>query len=639
MKNKLNHISLALAMLALSALNSQLSTAHAQGTAFTYQGQLDNGTNPVTGTYDVTFKLYNAASGGSQVGSTITNVVGITNGIFTVTADFGSVYDGTTYWLQLGVRTNGGGSFTALSPRQELTPTPYSVSAENLLGSLPVTDLSGTLTLAQLPSSVVTENESGVTLDNLVIGGTLNLPVPASILINGTRLIYADDNENLFAGIDAGNTSLTGFYNTGIGGQALLYTGVGSYNSVIGFDAMFDNQTGSFNTANGAFALEYNTTGSNNTATGAYALSAVDVPAFVIGGGNTADGAYALAGDEGGYNNTAVGYSAMSAGTNGFDNVAVGVDALQELTDPSANFLNTAVGAYSLPYLAAGYYNTVIGAYALYSLTNGSFNMGLGLDAGYYLESGSDNIYIGNYGNQGDNDVTRIGEGQNETFISSWNGWFDNGVLSLQQGDTNNGLAYQSASPLPNINFGQGPFLYGYDGGSIGTVAPLGINLSWDYTGDVWISNNLSTASLTIRGGSDLAEPFKITSNKDELPDGSVVVIDEANTGHLKESSQPYDTRVAGILSGANGVHPGIQMQQQGLLEGDRNVALTGRVYVQADTSNGAIRPGDLLTTSSAPGRAMKVTDHLRAQGAILGKAMSGLSEGNGMVLVLVTLQ
>ena len=163
--------------------------------------------------------------------------------------------------------------------------------------------------------------------------------------------------------------------------------------------------------------------------------------------------------------------------------------------------------------------------------------------------------------------------------------------------------------------------------------------MAWNFEGNVWCSNNFSTLSLTIRGGSDLAEPFKITPGTGAVPDGSVVVIDDVNPGRLKVSSEPYDTRVAGILSGANGVHPGIQMQQQGLMEGDRNVALTGRVYVQADASNGAIKPGDLLTTSSTPGRAMKVTDHVRAQGAILGKAMSGLSEGNGMVLVLVTLQ
>jgi hypothetical protein len=60
---------------------------------------------------------------------------------------------------------------------------------------------------------------------------------------------------------------------------------------------------------------------------------------------------------------------------------------------------------------------------------------------------------------------------------------------------------------------------------------------------------------------------------------------------------------------------------------------------VQADASNGAIHPGDLLTTSGTLGHAMKVTDHAKAQGAVLGKAMTGLSAGKGTVLALVTLQ
>ena len=86
-------------------------------------------------------------------------------------------------------------------------------------------------------------------------------------------------------------------------------------------------------------------------------------------------------------------------------------------------------------------------------------------------------------------------------------------------------------------------------------------------------------------------------------------------------------------------MNPGIQLKERGVLDGGKNVALTGRVYVLADTSNGAIHPGDMLTTSSQPGYAMKVTDHVRATGAILGKAMTSLSHGRGMVLVLVTLQ
>lgn len=143
---------------------------------------------------------------------------------------------------------------------------------------------------------------------------------------------------------------------------------------------------------------------------------------------------------------------------------------------------------------------------------------------------------------------------------------------------------------------------------------------------------------LQIRGGSDLAEPFEVSDAISPEP-GSLLVIDEANPGQLKMSSTPYDSRVAGIVSGAGGVQPGLTLYQEGLLEGDTQVALAGRVYVWAEATTGAIQPGDLLTTSAIPGHAMKVTDFDRAQGAVIGKAMSELSRGQGLVLVLVNLQ
>ena len=97
---------------------------------------------------------------------------------------------------------------------------------------------------------------------------------------------------------------------------------------------------------------------------------------------------------------------------------------------------------------------------------------------------------------------------------------------------------------------------------------------------------------------------------------------------------------MAGIISGAGGVKPGMLMGQKGSsADGAFPVALTGRVYVWADASNGPIQPGDLLTTTDAPGHAMKVTDYARAHGAIIGKAMTSLQEGTGLVLVLVALQ
>ncbi len=83
-----------------------------------------------------------------------------------------------------------------------------------------------------------------------------------------------------------------------------------------------------------------------------------------------------------------------------------------------------------------------------------------------------------------------------------------------------------------------------------------------------------------------------------------------------------------------------MMMSQEGTLaDGKYPVALSGRVYCQVDAAHGAVEPGDLLTTSSTLGHAMKVADSAKAQGAIIGKAMTGLKEGKGLVLVLVTLQ
>src|ERR1039458_10810356 len=154
MKNlKVRSLGLLIALVVLAGINHLA----AQGTAFTYQGCLNDGAGPANGIYDLTLSLFTASTGGIQVGSTLTSPgVGVTNGLFTVTADFGAVFNGTPYWLQIGVCTNGASTFITLSPLQELTPCPYAITAENL---------TGVVALAQLPASVVTNNETGVTLD------------------------------------------------------------------------------------------------------------------------------------------------------------------------------------------------------------------------------------------------------------------------------------------------------------------------------------------------------------------------------------------------------------------------------------------------------------------------------------------
>lgn len=152
-------------------------------------------------------------------------------------------------------------------------------------------------------------------------------------------------------------------------------------------------------------------------------------------------------------------------------------------------------------------------------------------------------------------------------------------------------------------------------------------------------SGNVTVSVLQITGGSDLAEPFEV-SRAETIEPGMVVAIDPEQPGRLRLADKAYDRTVAGIISGANGINPGLTLKQEGTVaDGSLPVSLTGRVYCWADASYGAIEPGNLLTTSDTPGHAMKVTNHKKAQGAIIGKAMTELKRGKGLVLVLVSLQ
>jgi hypothetical protein len=150
-------------------------------------------------------------------------------------------------------------------------------------------------------------------------------------------------------------------------------------------------------------------------------------------------------------------------------------------------------------------------------------------------------------------------------------------------------------------------------------------------------SGRVVTTALEITGGGDLSEPFTVSEGSAEP--GTVLVIDEHRPGQLTMSRRAYDRRVAGVVSGANGLEPGITLHPTAHQAGGEQVALTGRVYVKADASEAPIRPGDLLTTSAVAGHVMAAIDPARAQGAVMGKAMTSLESGRGLILALVSLQ
>lgn len=134
----------------------------------------------------------------------------------------------------------------------------------------------------------------------------------------------------------------------------------------------------------------------------------------------------------------------------------------------------------------------------------------------------------------------------------------------------------------------------------------------------------------------DVAERFPSAA---QLAPGSVVSIDPAAGGKVVAASRAYDRRVAGVVSGAKDYNPGITLRADDAVKQAVPVTLTGTVYALASNVNGAIRAGDLLTTSNVPGHAMRATDGDRAHGAIVGKALEDLHGDRGLVMILASLQ
>ncbi|MBS0198109.1 MAG: hypothetical protein JSR77_15250 [Planctomycetes bacterium] len=188
---------------------------------------------------------------------------------------------------------------------------------------------------------------------------------------------------------------------------------------------------------------------------------------------------------------------------------------------------------------------------------------------------------------------------------------------------------------------GQGIRIQAFDGG--GTYRLLRIedrNASLRF--EVNADGLTTTRALRILGGADLAEKFDISAPPGvTVEPGSVVSIDRGRDGRLRLCDSAYDTAVAGVISGAKGLNPGMVLSAEGDACGDgsTHVAMSGRVWVWCDASFGPIARGDRLTSSAVPGHAMRVSDSARADGAVIGKAMSELRDGRGLVLVLVNLQ
>lgn len=448
-------------LLLLLALVVPFSSVLALDTSFTYQGRLNNGSGPANGLYDFQFALSNAPSGGGQIGSTVTSLnVGVTNGLFTTTLDFGSVFTGQAAWLAIGLRTNGGSTYAGLMPLQPLTPTPYAVfanSASNVSGTVSASQLSGIIQPANLNASQITSGtladaqlSANVALraggnsfsgNQVVTGGNVGIGTnnPSSALqvigtvtatsfsgngggltnLSGSQVISVGNTNggafgNFFVG-SAGNASTTGFNNTAVGSSALQVNTSGAENTAIGLSSLVNNLTGARNTALGVGALAGNTGGANNIGLGWLAgfnlppnsSSNIDIGSqggdtdnniIRIGNGQASTFiAGVINGNGGGLTNISVlGPQVISVG-NGNGGSSGNFFVGSAGNAATTGSYNTALGDFSLGFNSVGTANTAVGQYALGLNTNGVDNTVVGSAAMKFNVNGSQNTAVGSH--------------------------------------------------------------------------------------------------------------------------------------------------------------------------------------------------------------------------------------------------
>jgi hypothetical protein len=604
--------------------------------AFTYQGQLKQGGTPANGLVDLRFRLYDGSGGGAVLlGGPINYVaVPVTDGLFTVELNFGAgMFLADERWLQIEVTSPsnaGNGPYTTLAPRQLVRPAPVAMFA--LSGNAGPTGPQGDLGPQGDPGPPGPPGANGAPgADGAP--GEMGPPGPQGIQgppgttswngLTGIPAGFADGIDDV--GVGTSQWSGTGpnniFYLPGLGSGVgigtstpdgrLHLTGGPTWTSnfwtkSLTLDSASAIELGKGGSTKYGFGASQNNLYLFNTSTDTSAGDSAHYVMTVLAngrvgintttpswpltvGGNPGDWAIRGASSAGGYGVVGSSTGANSIGVRGFVDSLAYAGVSGEHGSGAFGLLGTAnEGVYG----GGG----VGGKTGVVGVTNGSTSNAI---QGAYVGTSTANAGVFGYSTASAGNGI-IGEAN--TGISAYGVW---------------GRAAQ----------GIGGF---FTGGQYAIIA----------------AGKAKVNVLEIVGGSDLAEPFNV--NADSTGDGAVaepgmvVVIDPANPGQLRVATEAYDRKVAGIISGANDLAPGMVMKAEGnaITEGEHPVALTGRVWCWCDSTIDAIEPGDMLTTSATPGHAMKATDLPAAQGAIIGKAMTPLAQGErGLVLVLVNLQ
>ncbi len=609
----------------------------AQTTEMSYQGELQNNNALANGNFDMRFRLYDAAVAGAQIGGQVAVLnVPVTNGKFTQNMTFAGAFAGQQRWIEIDVRTAGGGGYTTLTGRQKITTAPYAAFALSgnagpqgpvgPQGATGATGANGANGATGAQGVAGPQGATGATGSTGAAGpvGPQGAIGASPWILNGTATYYIAGNVGIGDSTpsypleinDTGGYALRVDNNGGAGFAGGVYTVINSTSSQYGFLADINGITDS---------TSYNYWGNNSSASGrGFYVSMLDSTGGTAGT-STSYGVYAISAGP----NTRAGYFNATSTTGS----TYGLYAENNSPDGYGVFALHDATTGTGPAVYGRSDSAVSNAFAVHGITNVTDQAAASSTSasvrGEHLADGrgvwgsAQGEGAGVYGTSQDGVAVHGIASPTTTTEICYGGLFSGGNSDNSYG------VYASVS-------GSGYGVYGYSTGSYGGYFDTGVS------GGValWVQGTASVGVITIRGGADLAEKFEFNDTATEIKPGMVVMIDDEHAGGMELATGAYNRKVAGVISGANQLEAGMIL---GDFEGHKNphaVALTGRVWTYVDASDKAVEAGDLLTTSNTPGYAMPVIDDSKAHGATIGKAMSSLAKGEkGMVLVLVNLQ
>lgn len=679
-----------LRLLALAVLCSAPLPALAIGTAFTYQGTLEDGGSAANGSYDLQFQLLDG--GGVAVGAPlVAQDVNVVKGVFTVELDFGgAAFDGSDRRLRIGVRPGpSAAAFTLLAPPSDLNPTPYaqvsdvaqiaSSVAANTVATGNIVDgtiVAADVNPAQVQRRVTASCAAGSAIRLVNADGTVGCQAASGSFTLPFAAVQSDNTVPLFAVTNTGGGGALRGTTSGPGGSAGRFLNTNATNTTANTLHVESNSNGNIPDNTLGNVASFTNTNTNSVS------AAVRGEVTTIFGNFGAAGIFGVSKGTGGFaglfhsSNTSGNGPAVVAIQDGNGN-AITANASKDGNAVEANIDGGGNALYAwVPSFATGR----AGRFNIFNENNTSdvitvTTVGNGIAVNALVDKvtgtraavrGEVNSQFSNFGTAGIYGVSSGTGGYAALFHASNPAGNGPAMIAIADGN-GNGITANASNTGDGVETtadGTGSAIYAWTP-NFGTGRPARfVNYNTSNTNPVLTAEQRSNGSIAVfrsgnpgavnvarinsagRGffnggtqasGADVAELVPHVSGAEPQP-GDVVEIDPEHPDHFRLAGSPNSTFVAGVISTAPGMLLNAPGADESVTPPGVALALAGRVPVKVSAENGAVHPGDLLVASSTPGHAMRAPAN-PAIGTVIGKALESLDNGTGTVQMLVMLR